>query len=84
MNLNYVFLQTAAIITEVALVNVIGIFVVIFAIIFTYLQWTSWYWKKRNVPYLEPIFPDCYNMSKLQTFSDNLSSMVQQAKSKGK
>lgn len=38
-------------------VNVIGVLVAFVVTLVTYFQWNFQYWKKKNVPYLEPKFP---------------------------
>ncbi|KAJ8936056.1 hypothetical protein NQ318_004957 [Aromia moschata] len=39
------------------MVDLIGVFVALVAVIYAYFKWSYQYWNNRNVPYLEPTIP---------------------------
>ncbi|CAH0555970.1 unnamed protein product [Brassicogethes aeneus] len=39
------------------LVDAIGIFVALFAVIYTSFKWSYGYWRRKNLQYMEPTFP---------------------------
>ncbi|KAJ8936054.1 hypothetical protein NQ318_004955 [Aromia moschata] len=67
-------------------VDLIGICTALVAVAYAYFKWSFGYWKRRNVPYLEPKIPfgnlgDHFN--KKMSDSECFEKMYSEAKSKG-
>ncbi|KAJ8944237.1 hypothetical protein NQ314_009514 [Rhamnusium bicolor] len=75
-----------AIVTGVMLIDILGIFAALFAIVYTSYKWRYRYWEKRNVPTFEPSIP-FGNLKNPSTATENKGSQIaklyKQAKSKG-
>lgn len=81
----YIFFQIMTIFTGGAILNVIGIFVAIFAVTYTYFQWTFQTWKRKKVPYVKPKFPygNLQSPSKPISISEDVYNIVKKAEEQG-
>ena len=52
-----VLLTTMGFLSDSLLLEVGTLLTCILAVVYIYFKWSFTYWKKRNVPYIEPIFP---------------------------
>lgn len=75
-----------ALFTGFILVDLLGIIVAIFAVIYAYFQWNFQIWKRQNIPYFEPTFPSGNRqifLSKKISVGDDVFNIVQRAKKQG-
>lgn len=74
-----------ALFTGIVLIHVIGFIIAVFAAIYTYFQWIFRTWKRKNIPFFEPSFPDGNRQPfrKAVPFGEEVFHIVKRAKQKG-
>nr|WCC58079.1 cytochrome P450 [Pharsalia antennata] len=74
-------------ITDSFLVDLVGLVTAIVAVVYAYFLWTFQYWKRRNIPYLEPVIPwgNLENPTKRTMFiGDRFRYIYKEARLKGR
>lgn len=67
------------------LVDLISALVALIVVILSYFQWNARFWKRKNVPYIEPNFPfgNRHKIEKITSIVDDVSDIVKEARKNG-
>ncbi|XP_018577090.1 probable cytochrome P450 6a14 isoform X2 [Anoplophora glabripennis] len=68
------------------LLDLLGLLIAVIAVGYAYFSWSYQYWKKKNIPYLEPVAPWGNFQSPFSTnksFGEQMVDFYRQAKPKG-
>lgn len=72
--------------TGIILIDLLGVITALVAVIVAYYKWAHSYWKRRNVPYLEPSIPFGNSANPLnmkQSTGEWMRKMYNKVKAKG-
>lgn len=81
-----IFFQIMAIFSGNILLDLLGVIISLFAVIYTFFQWNYQTWRRKSIPYFKPKFPygNLPSKGKQKSDSETMFDVVEKAKEQGK
>lgn len=75
-----------AIFTGNILLDLFGVIIALFAVVYAFFQWNYQTWERKKIPYYKPSFPygNLPSQGKQKSDSEIIFSVVEKAKEQGK